>query len=101
MPPSNVSGTVPASGADMPVLPNKPRKRKRLVNLSANRGPNQGAPPSDTINVYPFPFAGLFQPARHGHHPVFGVGTARRVAAWRTAATGTMGGNHKRSGNFR
>jgi hypothetical protein len=96
MPPSNVSGTVPASGADMPVLPNKPRKRKRLVNLSANRGPNQGAPPSDTLNQHPFPFAGLFQPARHGHHPVFGVGTARRVGAWRTAATGTMGGNHKR-----
>jgi hypothetical protein len=64
MPPSNVSGTVPASGADMPVLPNKPRKRKRLVNLSANRGPNQGAPPSDTLNQYPFPFAGLFHTTR-------------------------------------
>lgn len=101
MPPSRVKGSVPASGANMPVLANRPRKRKRLVNLKANRGPNQGAPPSDTLNQYPFPFQGLFQPARHGHHPVFGVGTARRVGAWRTAATGTLGGNQKRTSKFR
>lgn len=95
MPPSRVKGVIQESGRDMPVIKNRPRRRKRLVNLQANRGPNQGAPPSDTLNQYPFPFQGLFQPARHGHHPVFGVGTARRVGAWRTAATGTLGGNHK------
>jgi len=96
MPPSNVKGTVQASGRDMPVLPNRPRKRKRLISLSSNRGPNQGAPPSDTLNQYPFPFQGIWQPARHGHHQVFGVGTARRVGAWRAAGTGTLGGTHKR-----
>lgn len=95
MPPSRVSGTVQASGRDMPVLKNKPRRRKRLVSLSSNRGPNQGAPNSDALNVYPFPFQGLYRPARHGHHPVFGVGTARRVGAWRIAGTGTLGGNQK------
>jgi hypothetical protein len=95
MPPSRVSGTVQASGRDDPVLPNKPRRRKRLVSLSSARGPNQGAPPSDALNAYPFPFLGLFQPARHGHFPVFGVGKARRVGAWRTAATGTLGGSRR------
>lgn len=95
MPPSRVSGTVQASGRDMPVIKNRPRRRQRLVNLKANRGPNQGAPPSSSLNQYPFPFQGLFQPARHGHHPVFGVGTARRVGAWRAAGTGTLGGNQK------
>jgi len=95
MPPKNVKGVVEASGRDMPVIKNRPRRRKRLVSLQANRGPNQGAPPSDTINVYPFPFQGLFAPARHGHYPVWGVGTARRLGAWRTAGTGTFGGNYK------
>lgn len=81
----------------MPVLANKSRRRrKRLVNLQANRGPNQGAPNAESLNTYPFPFLGLHQPARHGHHPVWKVGTARRVGAWRTAATGTMGGNYYR-----
>jgi hypothetical protein len=97
MPPRNVSGTVQASGRDMPVIGNKPRRRRRLVSLkNTARGPNQGAPNAEHLNVYPFPFQGLYAPARHGHHPVFGVGTARRVGAWRTAATGTLGGNHKR-----
>lgn len=104
MPPSNVQGTPQASGRDMPVIGNRGsrRRRKRLVNLkNPQRGPNQGAPNAESLNTYPFPFLGLFAPARHGHHPVFGVGTARRVGAWRTAATGTLGGNHKRSGKFR
>ena len=100
MPPQRVKGTVQDSGRDDPVLSNKPRKRTRLVNLNASlRGPNQGAPPSDTINAYPFPFQGLYAPARHGHFPVFGVGIARRVGAWRVAGTGTLGGN-RRGGNF-
>jgi hypothetical protein len=86
----------------MPVISNRPRRRKRLVNLKAqSRGPNQGAPNADSLNSYPFPFLGLWQPARHGHHPVFGVGRARRVGAWRTAATGTLGGNNKRTSKFR
>jgi hypothetical protein len=73
------------------------RRRIRLVNLSGTRrGPNQGAPNAESLNIYPFPFQGLWAPARHGHHPVFKVGTARRVGAWRTAATGTLGGNHRR-----
>jgi hypothetical protein len=95
MPPRNVTGIIQDSGRDMPVLKNRPRRRKRLVNLQANRGPNQGAPPSATLNQYPFPFQGLFQPARHGHYPVWGIGTARRVGAWRAAGTGTLGGNYK------
>ena len=95
MPPNSVSGTVTQSGRDDPVLANKPRRRRRLVSLSSARGPNQGAPPSDTLNQYPFPFQGMFAPARHGHHPVFGVGIARRVGAWRVAGTGTFGGNHQ------
>jgi hypothetical protein len=74
------------------------RRRIRLTRLSGtNRGPNQGAPMAEDLNAYPFPFQGLYAPARHGHHPVFKVGTARRVGAWRVAATGTMGGNHKRN----
>jgi hypothetical protein len=80
---------------------NRPRRRQRLVNLKAPaRGANQGAPMSDHINVYPFPFNGLFKPARHGHYPVFGVGLARRVGAWRAAGPGTLGGRHQRSGRF-
>jgi hypothetical protein len=98
MPPNSVKGTVQSSGRDMPVISNRPRKRKRLVNLkNPRRGPNQGAPNAEGLNVYPFPFSGMWQPARHGHHPVFGVGKARRVGAWRTAATGTLGGNQGRS----
>lgn len=84
-----------------PVIPNRPRKRRRLVNLSANRGANQGAPPSNTLNQYPFPFQNLWVPARHGHYPVFGVGLARRVGAWRTAGTGTLGGNQQNSKRFK
>lgn len=101
MPPARVKGTVQDSGRDSPVIANKPRKRMRLVSLSANRGANQGAPPSETMNQYPFPFQGLWAPARHGHHPVFKIGIARRVGAWRTAGTGTMGGTHQRTGKFR
>jgi hypothetical protein len=94
--PIRVSGTK----RNMPTPANRPRKRTRLVNLKANRGANQGAPASDAINVYPFPFQGLFKPARHGHYPVFGVGLARRVGAWRAAGPGTLGGRHQRSGRF-
>jgi hypothetical protein len=102
MPPDRVSGTPQASGRDMPVIANRPRKRRRLVNLKNKaRGPNAGAPPSDSLNLYPFPFQGIWQPARHGHHPVFKVGQARRVGAWRTAATGTLGGNHQRAKKYR
>lgn len=100
MPPANVDGTVTASGRDMPVISNKPRKRLRLVNVSSARGANQGAPPSNASNIYPFPFNGLFKPARHGHFPVFGVGIARRVGAWRAAGPGTLGGRHQQSGRF-
>ena len=98
MPPSRVSGTPQASGRDMPVIANKTgRRRKRLVNLkNPARGPNQGAPNAAHLNTYPFPFLGLFAPARHGHHPVFGVGKARRVGAWRTGGTGTFGGSRRR-----
>jgi len=52
------------------------------------------------MNIYPFPFAGMWQAARHGHHPVFGVGIARRVGAWRMGATGTMGGNFRSGTKF-
>lgn len=93
MTPSNVKGTE----RNMPVIANKPRRRRRLVNLKANRGANQGAPPSDTLNQYPFPFQGVWSPARHGHHSVFTVGVARRVGAWRTAGTGTLGGSRRRT----
>jgi hypothetical protein len=101
MPPSRVKGVIQESGRDDPVLSNKPRKRTRLVNLKSNRGPNQGAPPAEHLNLYPFPFQGIWQPARHGHHPVFKVGIARRVGAWRTAATGTMGGNQQRRKDYK
>lgn len=80
-----------------PVPANRPRRRKRLVNL---QGSQRTGPMSDQINAYPFPFQGLFQPARHGHYPVFGVGIARRVGAWRAAGPGTLGGRHQRSGRF-
>lgn len=102
-PPANVKGTVQASGRDMPVIANRsPRKRRRLVNLKApGRGPNQGAPNAESMNVYPFPFQGMWQPARHGHHPVWKIGIARRVGAWRVASTGTMGGNYQRKGRNR
>jgi hypothetical protein len=98
MSPTRVKGIVQQSGRDSPVIPNKTRKRTRLVNLkNPLRGPNQGAPPADTLNAYPFPFQGLYSPARHGHFPVTPVGAARRVGAWRAAGTGTLGGNYKRS----
>jgi hypothetical protein len=85
----------------MPNVQGTVRRRKnnriRLVNLKGTgRGPNQGAPNAESMNIYPFPFQGMWAPARHGHHPVFKVGTARRVGAWRVAATGTFGGNHLR-----
>lgn len=103
MPPSNVKGVIQDSGRDMPVIGNRPgRRRRRLVNLSdSSRGPNQGAPNAASLNTYPFPFLGLWQPARHGHHPVFKVGIARRVGAWRMAGTGTLGGAHVKRGNFK
>lgn len=94
--PKGVTGTSRTS----PVISNQPRRRKRLVNLSANRGANQGAPNSDHLNQYPFPFQDLWQPSRHGHYPVFGVGLARRLGAWRSAGTGTLGGRTNRSGRF-
>lgn len=84
-----------------PVPANRPRRRSRLVNLSADRGANQGAPPSSSLNQYPFPFQDLWAPARHGHYPVFGVGLARRVGAWRGAGPGTLGGRHQRNKRFR
>jgi hypothetical protein len=91
--PKGVTGTK----VNMPTPAHKPRKRMRLVNLKApSRGANQGAPPSTSLNQYPFPFLGLFKPARHGHFPVFGIGKARRVGAWRAAGTGTLGGNRQR-----
>lgn len=94
MPPSNVTGTVTASGRDDPNIHNdRPRRRKRLVRVNASlRGANQGAPPGAALNVYPFPFEGMWEPARHGHYPVFPVGTARRVGAFRRAGMGTLGG---------
>jgi hypothetical protein len=96
MPPDRVSGTVRDSGRDDPVIANKPRRRTRLVNVNASlRGANAGAPPSATLNQYPFPFQGLWAPSRHGHHSVFGVGLARRLGAWRTAGTGTLGGSRR------
>lgn len=100
MAPSRVKGTK----VNSPVIANRPRKRTRLVNLkNPMRGPNQGAPSSESMNIYPFPFQGLHVAAKHGHHPVWKVGLARRVGAWRTAGTGTLGGNkNRRSGsNFR
>jgi|SRR5580765_3679443 len=96
MPPARVQGTVQASGRDDPVIRLKPRKRLRLTRLSSNRGANQGAPPGEALNVYPFPFQGMWSPARHGHHPVFGVGKVRRVGAWRAGGMGTMGGNRSK-----
>jgi hypothetical protein len=79
----SVKGKVEESGRDDPFIENRPRRRIRLRRVDTNRGANQGAPPSSTLNVYPFPFLGMWQPARHGHHTVFPVGTARRVGAWR------------------
>lgn len=92
-PPVRVSGTK----RTMVTPANRPRRRVRLVNLG---GTKRTGPVSDQINVYPFPFQGLFKPARHGHYPVFGVGLARRVGAWRAAGPGTLGGRHQRSGRF-
>lgn len=70
----------------------RPRRRLRLVRVDSNRGPNNGAPPSQALNQYPFPFDGMWEPARHGHYPVFPVGIARRLGAFRRAGTGTLGG---------
>lgn len=93
--PTGVSGTK----RTMPVISAPaPRRRKRLVNLSSGRGANQGAPSSATLGIYPFPFQDLWQPSRHGHYPVFGVGLARRLGAWRGAGTGTLGGRHNQRG---
>ena len=103
MPPSRVQGIIQQSGRDSPVIANRPtKKRIRLVRLTnSGRGPNQGAYNAESANIYPFPFQGMWQPARHGHHPVFKIGIARRVGAWRTAATGTFGGNQQRTKNYR
>lgn len=100
-PPSRVSGTITDSNRDDPVIPNKTKNRRiRLLRADTMRGPNQGATNADASNIHPFPFLGLWSPARHGHYPVTPVGAARRVGAFRVAGTGTMGGNHKRQGPF-
>lgn len=92
--PTGVTGTT----REDPYIDNRPRRRIRLTRvLNSSRGPNAGAPPSDTINAYPFPFQGLWAPARHGHSPLWHVGNARRVGAWRTGGTGTLGGNYRRN----
>src|SRR5262245_47893201 len=99
---ANPTGVDRRVNDNMPVISNRPRKRLRLVSLDDRpRGGNQGAPSSAHLGTEPFPFLGLWQPARHGHYPVFGVGLARRVGAWRVAATGTFGGRHNTSGRFR
>jgi hypothetical protein len=95
--PSRVTGTRVNMPAVQGVTRPRKRARIRLVSLqNPARGKNQGAPNAESMNIYPFPFQGMWAPARHGHHPVFKVGTARRVGAWRVAATGTFGGNHLR-----
>lgn len=68
-----------------PVIKTPPRKRIRLTRVDSARGANEGAAPSASMNQYPFPFLGMHQAARHGHHMVFPVGIARRVGAWRGA----------------
>lgn len=100
-PPTQVSGTPQDSGRDMPVIGNRTKNRRiRLLRADSLRGPNQGAPNAESSNIYPFPFLGLWSPARHGHYPVSPVGSARRVGAFRVAGTGTLGGNHKRTGPY-
>ena len=83
--PSRVKGTVQTSGRDDPNIKSAPRKRMRLVRVNSMRRGNQGAPNSASMNIYPFPFQGMWEPARHGHHRVFPVGVSRRVGAWRGA----------------
>ena len=67
-----------------PNIKSAPRKRVRLVRVHAARGANQGGPPSESMNIFPFPFSGTWEPARHGHHPLWPLGAQRRVGAWRT-----------------
>jgi len=99
--PDRVSGTPTDSGRDDPVISNrKSNRRIRLLRANTTRGPNQGATSAESSNIHPFPFLGLYSPARHGHYPVAPVGSARRVGAFRMAGTGTMGGNWKRRTNF-
>lgn len=101
MPPSRVSGTPDDSGRDDPVIANKSYNRRiRLLRVNSLRGPNQGAPTAATLDTFPFPFLGLYCPARHGHYPVAPVGSARRVGAFRLAGTGTLGGNYKSRTNW-
>lgn len=87
--PSRVKGT---DRTDPNIHNNRPRKRKRLVSVNSVRPANNGAPPGASMNIYPFPFEGMWEPARHGHYPVYPVGIARRVGAFRGAGTGTLGG---------
>ena len=81
--PSRVKGTLQDSGRESPPVKSAPRKRIRLVSANSMRRGNQGAPNSASMNIYPFPFQGMWDPAHHGHHPVFGAGMHRRVGAWR------------------
>jgi len=83
--PSRVKGTPQDSGRDLPNIKSAPRKRIKLRSVSSARGANQGAPDSASINVYPFPFQGMWEPARHGHHRPFPIGVSRRVGSWRGA----------------
>ena len=99
MPPGRVSGVVQDSGRDMPAVGGVTSKRRhariRLVNLRDEpRGPNQGAPTAATLNIYPFPFQGMYKPARHGHYPLWKVAAIRHLGAWRAGGTGTLGGNY-------
>jgi hypothetical protein len=87
----NVQGT---TRDDPNIHRDRRRRRIRLKNVkppvSAAR-----APAASHANIYPHPFLGMWEPARHGHYPVFHVGVARRVGAFRAAGTGTMGGNRR------
>lgn len=90
--PPNVTGTE----RTMPNIHRDRRRRKiKLTRASTRRGANQGAPMAAQANIFPHPFLGMWQPARHGHYPVYPVGVARRVGAFRAAGTGTLGGNRR------
>jgi hypothetical protein len=89
--PANVEG----SDRTLPNI-HRDRKRRRIrlkrvqPVVSAQR-----APAAAQANIFPHPFLGMWEPARHGHYPVFPVGVARRVGAFRAAGTGTLGGNRR------
>jgi hypothetical protein len=91
----NVSGTPTSSGRDDPNIHRDRRRRRiRLKRVDTVRM-GQGAPAAAQANIFPHPFLGLWEHARHGHYPVYHVGVARRVGAFRAAGTGTLGGNRR------